>query len=493
MIYRCDRSPNTSTKVSGGGVLIGVHKKYFSNEIHISNNNIECVFVQIRTNSSFIIIGAVYLPPNQAVQQYLDFSVLCEEILLQNKYQDLLLIGDFNLPQVDWSSNPLQSQDIGPQAIIDLANLFQLHQVSKVRNGRGVLLDLIFSNNEKTKVDRSTDVILPEEVHHPALDIMISSSLASNDNRSKSFGYDFKRCQLDQVFDWVQNLHYPMDLDQNNIENLFNSFCANLSSAIKYFTPLRFIGGCKFPRWYSPDLKTLTIRKKVLHKRYKESLDDHSYTMFKQTRAQCKQLARECYTNYINNVEASLECNIKFFWSHIKNTSKKPPIPSSMHLGENTADCAQDICDLFAEHFASVYKTPSSNPPEFNFNTTVLSTFCFKCEEVEEEMLGLDCNKGTGPDEIPPSVLKSCSSVLAPHFTLYFNALLKTGIFPSCLKSGYITPIYKSGDATDIKNYRPVVIQSTIAKVFEALVLKRLSFHVKSFLIDERQIHKRQI
>lgn len=105
---------------------------------------------------------------------------------------------------------------------------------------------------------------------------------------------------------------------------------------------------------------------------------------------------------------------------------------------------------------------------------------------MEAELFDWYCDKGPGSDEIPPLLLKSCSGVLAPHFTIYFTTLLKSGVFPSCLKSGFSAPIYKSGDASDIKNYRPVVIQSTIAKVFEALVFKRLSFDVKIFLIDEQ-------
>jgi ribonuclease P/MRP protein subunit RPP40 len=63
---------------------------------------------------------------------------------------------------------------------------------------------------------------------------------------------------------------------------------------------------------------------------------------------------------------------------------------------------------------------------------------------------------------------------------------MASGIFPSNLKNGYVTPILKSGSSADIKNYRPVVIQSTLAKVFEALVLKKLMFNLKS-VIDTGQ------
>lgn len=153
-IYRCDRSINTtSAKSSGGGVLIGVSSTLISQEIPMADCSIECIFVRIRLlGSSSLIVGAVYLPPNQSSQQYMDYCAICEEIFIGNASEQLLLMGDFNIPDVNWISRPLQASDGSSQMLIDLANLFHLQQMNRTINNRGVLLDLIFSSNSDTLV-----------------------------------------------------------------------------------------------------------------------------------------------------------------------------------------------------------------------------------------------------------------------------------------------------------------------------------------------------
>ncbi|KAG8272449.1 hypothetical protein J6590_040605 [Homalodisca vitripennis] len=66
------------------------------------------------------------------------------------------------------------------------------------------------------------------------------------------------------------------------------------------------------------------------------------------------------------------------------------------------------------------------------------------------------------------------------------HALMAAGIFPTNLKIGYITPILKSGYPSDIKNYHPIIIQSTLAKAFESLVLRRLVFSLKNAINIEQ-------
>ena len=43
------------------------------------------------------------------------------------------------------------------------------------------------------------------------------------------------------------------------------------------------------------------------------------------------------------------------------------------------------------------------------------------------------------------------------------------------MKLAKVTPIYKSGDKTECRNYRPISVISAVAKVFEKLVYRQLS------------------
>ena len=67
------------------------------------------------------------------------------------------------------------------------------------------------------------------------------------------------------------------------------------------------------------------------------------------------------------------------------------------------------------------------------------------------------------------------------------NSILQ-GTFPGKLKLAKVVPVYKSDDATDPNNYRPISLLSIFNRIFEKLVYKRL----KSFLEVNDVFYKSQ-
>ena len=61
------------------------------------------------------------------------------------------------------------------------------------------------------------------------------------------------------------------------------------------------------------------------------------------------------------------------------------------------------------------------------------------------------------------------------------HSIEETGIFPSSLKLGNITPIFKKDDPLDKSNYRPVSILPLL-KVYERIIYNQLSQHSEQFL-----------
>jgi retron-type reverse transcriptase len=53
--------------------------------------------------------------------------------------------------------------------------------------------------------------------------------------------------------------------------------------------------------------------------------------------------------------------------------------------------------------------------------------------------------------------------------------VLNTGIFPDKLKTAKVIPIFKKGDPTLFKNYRPISVLSTLSKVLEKIIFTQLS------------------
>ncbi|KAI8480722.1 hypothetical protein Bbelb_415600 [Branchiostoma belcheri] len=97
---------------------------------------------------------------------------------------------------------------------------------------------------------------------------------------------------------------------------------------------------------------------------------------------------------------------------------------------------------------------------------------------VLSELLRLKAKKATGLDKIPSKLLKDSAPVIVKPLTHIFNLSLATGEVPSDWKTAQITPIYKSGNRTNVANYRPVSVLSVTSKVMEKLVAKQVSCYM---------------
>ena len=56
----------------------------------------------------------------------------------------------------------------------------------------------------------------------------------------------------------------------------------------------------------------------------------------------------------------------------------------------------------------------------------------------------------------------------------FYNRLLEVSTFPSILKCGKVTALFKGGDRTDCNNYRPITVIPTFSKILERAVHQQL-------------------
>ena len=107
---------------------------------------------------------------------------------------------------------------------------------------------------------------------------------------------------------------------------------------------------------------------------------------------------------------------------------------------------------------------------------------------VRAQLIKLNPQKATGPDELSPLVLKKCADVLAAPLATLFNNCLSANVWPSSWKSSSIIPVHKKGSKALLSNYRPVALLSVLSKVFEKIIHANIYNHLKeNKLICRRQ------
>lgn len=417
------------------------------------------------------LIGAVYIPPNSTSQTYLDFVSLIEEVVAAYRIDYIQVYGDFNCPSADWEN--LETVPAAPPLTIlrSFAAMFGLTQNNHVCNQRGVILDLIFTPFKEALTLRDLDPLVPEDAHHPALnfDVFLPAQKASKPD----FLPNPMKCDLHMVYTELLNSDFEACFVNGDVNQICEGFVGLLRDSVIRHSPLKRFGPSRFPAWFSPELRQMTIQKKILHKSYKETLDDASYHRFSAVRARCKVLSKECLGSYISHVQEALPRNPKIFWSYVRSFNCGNSTPTTVTFDGVSSTDGKSAAGLFADFFSSVFGNGDqavdsydhvSNPP------TILRTLNVCVEDVRRVLRGLDASKGCGSDSVPPSVFRFCSDILEYPLTRLFNRSLAAGIFPDVFKKTLIVPIHKKGPVNDVRNYRPIAILPAIAKIFEKVV-----------------------
>lgn len=101
----------------------------------------------------------------------------------------------------------------------------------------------------------------------------------------------------------------------------------------------------------------------------------------------------------------------------------------------------------------------------------------FTLEELYKMIGKSKCGKTTGPDEQPPEFLKHAPESFVTHLLNFFQACFDLGYTPAEMQNCYTKLLYKKGENTDIKNYRPITLLNTIFKIWERMLETRLRAH----------------
>jgi hypothetical protein len=167
-----------------------------------------------------------------------------------------------------------------------------------------------------------------------------------------------------------------------------------------------------------------------------------------------------------------------------------------MYLENNSASNPLHMSYLFASRFQKIYnRLSNSNIPDLSYieNQFNISNIILTPEDIYKNLISINCNKGAGPDEIPPVFYKNCAENLVAPLSILFNKSLMSGIFPNIWKKSYLTPIFKSGERNNVSNYRGIL--STLPNFFEKLVCEKLYELLPSNIHNEQHgfMQKRSI
>lgn len=147
------------------------------------------------------------------------------------------------------------------------------------------------------------------------------------------------------------------------------------------------------------------------------------------------------------------------------------------------AKSTEEKLNAFANHLENVFTPNSGSSSVYSpvIEEIVPSPLRIRFPEVVKAVKDLNLKKAPGGDGISGKMVKELPLSTLRLVLYIFNAILRVGYFPLTWKRSEIVMIPKPGkDPTQVKSYRPISLLSILSKLFEAMLLRKITPHICS-------------
>lgn len=502
-VYRDDRNYQLSEKKSGGGVLIAVSTKLNSEIITTRKvKEFEHVWTKVLISRETHIFVSVYFPPNHARKDIYDkfFSMAEEIIACLPPEVKVHIFGDFNQRSADFIPDmekenillPVVGENETLHFIFDKISNLGLNQINHVKNQQNCYLDFLLTNiYEDFCVSESLVPLWRNEAFHTAIEysLFIHDNIRPVDCDLEEF-FDYQAANYSHIRNKLSIIDWQTILtNEGNVERATEVFYNKLFKIIKEEVPIkkrRRQVHSKDPIWFNRQIKSLKNRKQKAHKIYKKHNSPDNLENYLNICDQLNLAINTAFQEYNLKTEHEIKTCPKKFFEYVRSKLKSDSFPSKMYLDSSEGNNSESICNLFAAFFQEVYVTNSEDErdieyfdffPEFPNDISVNQ---INIHDILNALNHLDIAKGSGPDGIPPTFLKTLATELSAPLFWLFNMSLESGVFPQVWKTSFLVPIFKSGKKSDIRNYRGIALISCIPKLFEAIVNEKMFDQIKN-------------
>lgn len=505
-IYRCDRSGNKK----GGGIVILIRKSLCKSERIVidCDIDIEYICLKLYNRNSFVYVYALYVPPMNTDEQtkriIYEKHVEMLDRIDKNDNDSILVIGDFNLPKIKWYRMDEEDSFVFPYYYPNslssdiLSGYFSegLSQLNYLQNASNNILDLCFTSDPDIMdlIEVKDSLCTPTDIFHATfvVQMYLFCEKSSNYSDPNDYGhfYDFKNAPINDMCNYLSSIDYEFLFLNRDIDDAMDDFYEILKNMCDLFIiKVKDRAKKALPWENNKDLINLKNRKRKIKNRLVRSFSNDLNEAYRLICKEYEDKYKQCYNIYLIGVQNDFRKNPKNFWKYVDMKRTDNSVPSEMKWLDQKATNEYEKACLFASFFDSVYTKNMTNTEhsyEVDNDSTETEYMNITDTTIEYVLNKLNTAKGKGPDLLPPSIYKDCASALIKPIKLLIEKSLNEGKFPEKLKVAYVTPIFKSGNRRDVANYRSVSVVSTLARIFENVILDRFANNLTRSISQEQ-------
>lgn len=509
-IYRNDR-PDDQAK---GGVMILVRREISHNLLPILKTKlIENIGIEINCQQRRFQLFSCYLPGGTTSQQINNYY-LNDITLITRRRQSYCAVGDLNSKNGLWNCSRANLAGNLLHRKLNESDFFILHPTEHT-----------YFPSDPNRVPSTIDLVITNG--HHAFSTLSTHPLGS-DHNIITFTIDFqdevefrslytRPCYREANWNIYENvidtalINFDFNISNvtqtTHIDELITKLVELISNAERKAVPF------KSPDRYSlilgPGTKELIKARAILERQYQRSPNEHLRRALKteinrMTRNISKRINEIRNDNWSHRLKSvSNDENRKGLWQLAKFAKNRNRLIPPLKNGDDLAITGEEKSELLASTFANAHENPLhledsdfTNEVEDSINeflndsTTMDSIDMPDISEIESIIRKLKSSKSPGFDRINNRHIKHLPRKGILLLQLIILSCLRLSYFPDIWKIANIIAIKKPGkNPKDPKSYRPISLLSSLSKILEKVILKRLRKHTTDFNIIPPEQH----
>jgi exonuclease III len=498
---------------NGAGGVAFIIKDYiqFENYELFNDLNIELLTIKITINKKELLIISHYNPPDQVLAKDI-FTILSK---IKKEY---IIIGDLNAKNSSYGC--LQNNSNG----LILEEIIYNHDCIIVNNNEHTYYNF---RNEKCFSDKldlaicsanvyndiiNFEVLLNEDMTSDHVPIVVElktdkSKTITIEHNNKSQIYNFNKANWTLFKNYIPN-SAPLDT-LDDVEKLNHFVVNSLIEAANKAIPIVYKND-KFKNHKTLPvhiLQLIKVRKRFRRKIIKNnSVENKKIVNYltNEIRSEINTLKNNIWLDFLEK-QGQNPINTKPFWQRInklkgKKISKLIP---TLKFDDKQFETDVSKANLFAETLKNTFS--DHNDEKFNKEHKIKidnlvnnhdfskhkfnNRNCFKIKDLNNIIKKLKNHAAPGKDSIHNQMLKNTSQKFRMIILNLINLTIKQNNLPSNWKFSQITMIpKKEANSTNPKDYRPISLTSSLAKISE----KMIGIKLKEFLKENNIIIKQQ-
>lgn len=382
----------------------------------------------------------------------------------------LVIIGDFNHPNISWPTL-LGSSQQDRDFLMALADGFLDQQVHFPTHQAGNLIDLVLTN-----CSHIVKYVIPREdlslADHIPIEVVVG--VGSGEPEANRLIPDMSKADIASFSQHLLSYDWFTILSGISVKDGWSFFKQTMIEGMNAFVPTKTRQSRVRPPWMHKYLMCLTRKKARLWSRYKKEGGNLLLDNYREIKRQVTNEVRKSKEKYEETL--ATKSNLRSFYGYVNSRrgtkAKIGPLKDGLGL---LTDKDSDMVNILNKQFLSNSQSESGgNSVQTVARRSNITCISFTVAQVTNKIKRLKSSPSEGPDGFSATLFKRLGEAVALPLAILFNKSMLTGSVPKDWRRGNICPIFKGGDSRQAKNYRPISLTSVSSKLMEGLIKDQL-------------------